>query len=182
MGEPDYCPYIFGSSPQAIDLYVPSEDTTNVTIAQNAASAWNQALGLNVKVKQVTFDVLVGNLNQPAASDPMQIWEIAWIADYPDPEDFLTLQFTPNGGFDSEGINIPSLTTLLNNADLEQNPTKRMQMYNQAEQIVADQGAWIPFQQAKLAWRLRPYVRGFNYDGLGLMLDISWPNVYIAAQ
>ncbi len=176
------CPYIFGSSPQAITLYVADDDQTNVSIANAAALIWNQALGLNVRVKTVTFDTLVGYLISSPATDPMPMWAIGWIADYPDPEDFLTLQFTPAGGFDSEGINDPKLNSLLNSADTEQDPVKRMQMYNQAEQMVVEEVAWIPYQQSKIAWRLRTYVHGFTYNGLGIMLDVDWPNVYIAAH
>lgn len=176
------CPYIFGPSPQEIDLYVPKDDQTRVNLANGAATIWNQTLGLRVRVKAVSFDTLVGYLISPPASDPMQMWEIAWIADYPDPEDFLTLQFTPSGGFDSEGINDPKLNSLLTSADTEQDPTKRMQMYNQAEQMVVEAVPWIPYQQSKIAWRLRSYVHGFTYDGLGIMVDINWPNVFIAAH
>ncbi|HEX9038120.1 MAG TPA: peptide ABC transporter substrate-binding protein [Ktedonobacterales bacterium] len=179
---PDYCPYIFGSSPKEIDLYVPADQETQVSLAQTAAAYWNQALNLNIRVKPVPFDTLVGYLGQPAAADPMQMWLIGWIADYPDPQDWLTIQFETNGPDNSEGISERNLDKIMQAADIESDPVKRMQMYNQAEQIAVNEVAWLPFQQAKLAWRLRQYVRGFAYNGLGVMVDLSWPNVYIAAH
>ncbi len=182
FGAPDYCPYITGSSPQPIFLYVENDSQSDVSIASLAAQSWNQSLGINVQVKQVSFDSLVYNVIQPAAQDPMQMWELGWIADYPDPQDWLTLQFQTGSPYNSEGISIPALDKLMASADIEQNATKRMQMYNQAEQMIVDQVPWIPFEQGKLYWRQREYVHGFGFNSLGLMLDINWPNVYIAAH
>lgn len=182
FGAPDYCAYIMGSSPQPIFLFVRNDQQTSISIAELAAASWNQALGVNVQVKQASFNDIVHNLIHSAAQDPMQMWEIGWIADYPDPQDWLTLQFQTGSPYNSEGISIPSLDKLMTNADSEQNPTKRMQMYNQAEQEIVDQVPWIPFQQGKIYWRQREYVHGFGFNSLGLMLDINWPNVYIAAQ
>ena len=179
---PDYCAYITGTSPKEIDLYTPLEDSTRVQLAQFAAQEWSTSLGLNVQVKQVSFQALIGNISKPAAQDPMPIWEIGWIADYPDPQDWLTLQFTtePPAGYNSEGYRNATLVTLLKKADVEQNATKRMQMYNQAEQMVVDAGVWIPYQQAKTYWRIRSYVQGFGFNSIGLMEDTSWSKVYIA--
>jgi peptide/nickel transport system substrate-binding protein/oligopeptide transport system substrate-binding protein len=177
---PDYCPYIFGKSPKEIDLWVPSDNPANVAIAKAATIMWNNALGVNVVVKQVTFDALVGNLGLPAASDPMPIWEIGWIADYPDPQDWLTIQFGTGALDNAGGMSDRAFDTLVTQADVEKNPTTRMQEYNRAEQIAVDEVGWIPYQQSKIAWRLRQYVHGFNYNRMGVMVDISWPSVYIA--
>lgn len=183
FGEPDYCPYIFGTNPQAIVLYAPQDSATRVQLAQLAAQAWNQSLGINVQVKQASFDQIVTYITAPtAAQDPMQMWEIGWIADYPDPQDWLTLQFSTGSPYNASGISMASLDKLMSDADVEQDSAKRMQMYNQAEQIVVNQVAWIPFQQSKFYWRQREYVHGFGFNGIGLMTDVSWPNVYIAAH
>jgi len=180
VNEPDYCPYITGAAPQEIDLYAPQDSSTNVQLAQLAAQEWSNTLSLNVKEKSISFDRLVGFINAPAAQNPAAIWEIAWIADYPDPQDWLSIQFSTGAAYNSEGISIPQLDALMKAADVEQNPAKRMQLYNQAEQMVVNQAAWIPYQQAKLYWRQRSWVHGFGFNSIGLMVDISWPKVYIA--
>lgn len=182
FGAPDYCAYITGASPQEIDLYAPKDDSTRVQIAQYAAQEWSAALSVNVKVKPVSFDTLVQNILTPAAQDPMSIWEIAWIADYPDPQDWLTLQFATGAPNNSEGYSDPKLDALLKGADVEQNANKRMQLYNQAEQDVVNQSLWIPYQQAKSYWRVRDYVHGFGFNPGGLMVGVNWPKVYIAAH
>lgn len=179
---PPDCPYIMGAAPQAIVLWARTDSPTSLQLANLAAQAWNQSLGVNVQVKAVSFDQLVNNVITPAAQDPMQMWEIGWIADYPDPQDWLTLQFASGSPYNSSGVNLPALDQLMSKADAEQDPVKRMQMYNQAEQTVVNEVAWIPYQQGKLYWRQREYVRGFGLNGLGMMTDVNWPNVYIAAH
>ncbi|HZC05560.1 MAG TPA: peptide ABC transporter substrate-binding protein [Ktedonobacterales bacterium] len=180
FGAPDYCAYITGSSPQEIDVYAPEEDPTRMRIAELAAQEWSATLGLNIKAKPISFGALVGDIIKPATADPLAIWEIAWIADYPDPQDWLTLQFATGAPNNSEGYSDPTLDGILKKADAEQNVTTRMQLYNQAEQLVVNQSLWIPYQQAKIYWRQRDWVRGFGFNPGGLMVDINWPKVYIA--
>jgi peptide/nickel transport system substrate-binding protein/oligopeptide transport system substrate-binding protein len=181
---PDYCPYIYGNNPQPITIWAPVDQITAINIAKTAAQMWNTALHVNVRVKAATFDQIVGNLSSPPNLDPMQIWEIAWIADYPDPQDWLTIQFasnaTPPNAFNSGGMHDTDFDTLVQQADTEKNTTVRMQEYNQAEQIAINDVGWIPFDQAKIAWRIRPTVHGFNLNGMGVMADLSWANVYIS--
>jgi peptide/nickel transport system substrate-binding protein/oligopeptide transport system substrate-binding protein len=181
--EPDYCPYITGSTPLPITLNVPKEDSTRVQIATLAAQQWTTALSVNIQTKPITFQELVGNLIKPGetppALNPMALWQIGWIADYPDPQDWLSLQFTTTASNNSEGYSDPKLDALLSAADVQSNFTKRMQLYNQAEQQVVNQSIWIPYQQTKSYWRVRTYVHGFGFSSIGLMEDINWPKVYI---
>lgn len=181
---PDWCPYITGSKPLPITLYVPKEDSSRVQIAELAAQQWSTALNVNIITEPISFQKLVGNLIGPSLNppvpNPMALWQIGWIADYPDPQDWLSLQFTTKAANNSEGFSDPKLDALLNAADIQPNYTKRMQMYNQAEQMVVNQAIWIPYQQTKSYWRVRSYVHGFGFNSIGLMEDINWPKVYIA--
>ncbi len=183
----DYCPYIAGPSPKEIDLYTPMEDSTRIQLATFAAAWWSKYLSVNVVVKPISFDVLVGYISLPAAESPASLWSLDWIADYPDPQDWLSLQFTsppppgPNyASNNSEGYSSPALDKQMANADVEQDSAKRMQMYNQVEQAVVNQCLWIPFQQKQFLWRVRTYVHGFGFNPGGLMVDINWTKVYIA--
>ncbi len=64
-------------------------------------------------------------------------------------------------------------------ADVEQNSTARMQMYNQVEQSLIDQAVLIPYWQETVLWRIRPWVVGFGYNSLWLIPDVNWANVEI---
>jgi oligopeptide transport system substrate-binding protein len=185
--QPPECPYITGSHPQAININV-SRNATRVATATFAAQQWNTVLGLNIQV--VPTDGLGANIK---AHGPYQMWVIGWLADYPDPQDWLSLQFTSNPpatldnpnaqtGNNASDIHDSNLDKLFKQADLESDPNKRMALYNQAEQIIVNEVPWITYEQSKALWRQRPWVRGFGLNSLGMMVDTAWPNVYIASH
>ncbi len=178
---PDYCPYIATKDPQPIEVWVNADVAVTVALATAAAQAWSNALGLNVVVHKVpTFNDLVGViLTKPVVA---QMWIISWVADYPDPQDWLTNQFVVTDLYDEGGVNLPSVSQTMLQADVNPDPVSRMQQYNDAEQQLVNEVAWLPFQQNKLYWRIRPYVRGFTYNSLQNVEDIDWPNVYIIAH
>lgn len=180
FGAPPDCAFITGDSPQEIDLYAPDDDPSLPQLAQGAAQMWNDTLHVNVVVKAVPFGSIVGYIITPAAQDPASMWEIGWIADYPDPQDWLSLQFHTGSGNNAEGFSDKTLDAQMNAADIEPNKVKRMQMYNQIEQSIVNAAVRIPFQQSKQYWRQRDYVRGFGFNSFGLIMEHSWPQVYIA--
>ena len=55
---------------------------------------WQTTLGVNVKANPEDFNKLLTD-SEAALNNPngLQFWAIAWIADYPDPQDWTTLQF-----------------------------------------------------------------------------------------
>ncbi|HKW22160.1 MAG TPA: ABC transporter substrate-binding protein, partial [Ktedonobacterales bacterium] len=173
---PAECPYITGAHPEPININV-SKNATRVAIATFAAQQWNTVLGLNIQV--VPTDGLGKYIVQHG---PYQMWVIGWLADYPDPQDWLSLQFTTNTGNNASDVHDPALDKIFKQADLERDPNKRMQLYNQAEQMVVNEVPWITYEQSKALWRQRPWVRGFGLNSLGLMVDTAWPNVYIASH
>jgi len=134
-------------------------------------------LGLNIQVAPT--DGLGSKL---VLHGPYQMWVIGWLADYPDPQDWLSLQFASNAGSNVSDVQDPNLDKLFHQADIERDPTKRMALYNQAEQAVVNEVPWIPYEQSKSLWRMRPWVRGFGINTVGIMVDVAWPNVYISSH
>ncbi len=180
-----YCKYITGSNPREIDIWArPNSAFPWTDITTGAVSQWNQALGLNVKVQIVNKKTLFSHvLATDATGDriPSDIpaWTFGWVADYADPQDFLSLQFASGQLYNASWVTDASLDKLLSTADTELDPGKRMAEYNQAEQFVSDNVAWIPFQQDIFYWRQRPWVRGFGLNSLQLIPDVNWTNVAI---
>jgi oligopeptide transport system substrate-binding protein len=178
--DPPYCPYIDAKhySPlKEIDIYTANTNATRVEILQAAASQWSTALGLNVQPKTVSkFSVLLAGVE----SGTYGAFAIGWIADYPDPQDFLSLQFMTNSEYNFSHVPPNAgLDSLFTKADTDQNPTTRMQEYNQAEQEVVNLVPWIPYAQEKVTWRLRPWVYGFALNAVGSFPDLAWPLVKI---
>jgi peptide/nickel transport system substrate-binding protein/oligopeptide transport system substrate-binding protein len=180
--DPDYCPYIDAKDYPAlkeVDIYTGGGNTTRVQIAQAAVQQWSTALGMNVQTKHLTLfgDFLSGEL-----SGQFGMWAIGWLADYPDPQDWLSLQFATGALYNSEHVADPTLDSLLAKADTEQNPAMRLQEYNQAEQMVSDLVPWIPYEQEKVIWRQRAWVHGFGLNAISAFPDIAWPQVYITSH
>ena len=174
---PDYCPYITGgSSAQQIVFYAGSSNQTRVDITKAAVVQWDQVLGLNVsaKVDDNSWKKCVNGANTVC-----QAWAVGWLADYPDPQDFLSLHFATNVPNTTTGFHSSDLDKLFAKADAEQNTTARMQEYNDAEQQMVNQSVWIPYAQDKLFWRQRSWVHGFGLNGLQLIVDTDWAKVYI---
>ncbi|MBA3705468.1 MAG: hypothetical protein H0W84_06080 [Bacteroidetes bacterium] len=79
-------------------------------------------------------------------------WRTAWIADYPDPETFLTLLYskhipaklTDKSYLNSVRYKSPKFDSLFTAALQEVNDKKRMGLYLQADQVAIDDGAIMP--------------------------------------
>jgi peptide/nickel transport system substrate-binding protein/oligopeptide transport system substrate-binding protein len=181
-----YCRYIVsvdGKAPQEITIYYRQVATTQGALAIGAADQWKNSLGLNVKAVGLDDSIFLDtNISGTAAENPMQGWFLGWIADYPDPQDWLSLFFSSSGGVNLNGVSDPEIDKLLSDADKELNFDKRMGMYNQVEQWAVDQGGMIPISQEKYSWRQRQWVSGFALTPLQTMIDTNWPNVVILAH
>ena len=78
---------------------------------------WQQAFpGYPIKTQFVDFNTLLSLIYSPNAP---QIFGIGWVADYPDPQDWLSLQFG-NGAINNTGsVNVPAANALMAQADVE---------------------------------------------------------------
>jgi peptide/nickel transport system substrate-binding protein/oligopeptide transport system substrate-binding protein len=196
--DPDYCPYIDSAhypSLKPITIYTDGvSNTSRGQLARAAAQQWNAVLGMNFVEQDVaSVGTTVDNTCLVSGATGYGIWSIGWIADYPDPQDWLSLQFATNGPDNCSKIGRPDFDTLFTQADQDQNQKERMGyydasghwvagLYNQAEQKLVDYVGWLPYMQGKVTWRQRFWVHGFGLNEQGTIPDLDWPNVYILAH
>jgi peptide/nickel transport system substrate-binding protein/oligopeptide transport system substrate-binding protein len=141
---------------------------------------WQTAFaGYPIKSNFLDFNTLI---NQIYSSSPPQFYILGWSADYPDPQDWLSLQFGPTSLNNTGFVNVPAANTLMTKADEDLNPVTRAQEYNQAEQLLVDQGAWIPVYQGKTAYTLASYVHNFAYNSLQEIPPSSWETMFLTAH
>lgn len=121
----------------------------------------------------------------------MPIWGIGWIADYPDPQDWTTLQFdkgVPNNNMNygqnnsSDAAVQQQTQQLLEQADINPDLTSRLQQYDQAQQQLVNDVAWLPMEQVTSAIVLKPYVKGLVFNPQILIPPNDWGNIYIASH
>src|SRR6266436_9133328 len=131
---------------------------------------WQTVLGISVKTNDIDLYKLFAN-EALGSNNPLQFYTgPAWIADYPDPEDWTTLQF--DKGAAQNGMSFgqnhgpdaaaqQALQQQMEQADVMQDPNARLQAYNTIEQQLVNYVAWMPMEQQVTNILIKPYVHGF---------------------
>ncbi len=151
---------------------------------------WQTTLGVSVKADPIDFNKLLTEITA-ATNNPkgLQFWGIAWIADYPDPQDWTTLQFdkgVPNNNMNygqnstSAAAQQQSVQQSLEAADGMTPGDARLQQYNNAEQQLVNDVAWLPMEQVTINLLQKPCVAGVVYNAGGLTPPNDWGVVYIS--
>jgi peptide/nickel transport system substrate-binding protein/oligopeptide transport system substrate-binding protein len=158
---------------------VGGNDPSTVTGNQAIEVMWQNAFpGYPITVSFLGFKLLDPVIY---GGSPPQIFGAGWVGDYPDPEDWLSLQFEPNALNNLGHVRDPAANTLMAKADTDLRPD-RMLLYHQAEQLLVDQVAWIPLDQAKVFYTVPAYVRNFTLDSQGVLTQGTWQQVYLSAH
>ncbi|QBD78553.1 peptide ABC transporter substrate-binding protein [Ktedonosporobacter rubrisoli] len=166
-----------------------------VQAARDEAAAlqqmWQQVLGISVKTDDIDFNKLI-NDETSGANNPLQFYSgPAWIADYPDPQDWTTLQF--DAGVAQNGMNFgqnkgpdaaaqQALQKRLEQADVMQDPTARMAEYNKIEQELVNEVAWIPVEQQIYTVLRKPCVQNVIDNASQNTPPEDWGKIYISTD
>jgi oligopeptide transport system substrate-binding protein len=133
---------------------------------------WQQNLGVEISVRQLELEKFIYNLKQ----EKDEMFTLGWVADYPDPHNFLDILFYTGSENNIFEYSNPSLDALLDQAAIEQDKAIRLAMYQQAEQLVVDDAPCLPLFHGANHILVEPYVKGYELSPLGIP-DLS--NVYI---
>jgi oligopeptide transport system substrate-binding protein len=133
---------------------------------------WQQNLGVEISVRQLEPEDLIYNLKQ----EKDEMFVMGWIADYPDPHNFLDILFYTGSEVNISEYSNPTMDALLDQAAIEQDEAVRLAMYQQAEQLVVDEAPCLPLFHGANYILVEPYVKGYELSPLGIP-DLS--RVYI---
>jgi peptide/nickel transport system substrate-binding protein/oligopeptide transport system substrate-binding protein len=95
------------------------------------------------------------------------VYQHAWLADVPDPDNFLFKLFHSRSPRNYTGYSNPQLDALLQRARNESDGQRRVDLYRRAEQLVVDDAVVIPFFHYTYERVFQPYVRSIEVSGLG---------------
>lgn len=167
-----------------------SADQANTFTAMQ--SMWKTNLGVNVQITDTDFSTLLDLANHAANNaHGIQMWYADWYADYPDPQDWLTLLFGKGAGNNgmnygqNNGSNAGAQQTnqaLMVKADANSNSAERLQEYNQVEQALVNDVAWIPIAQEFSSSVRKPCVVGKVDNAQGLTPPDDWGSIYISTN
>ncbi len=121
---------------------------------------WKQELGVEVEIQQVEWATYLEDLD---ARKFQAYAGLGWSADYPDPQDFLDILFHSDSGMNHGSYSNADVDNLLEQARVVQDPIKRVELYNQAEQLIVDDAAWVPTWFTGEQYALvKPSVKGYR--------------------
>src|SRR5262245_144731 len=133
---------------------------TNQRIAE-LLQAQLKEIGIALELRRLDWAAHLKLVDQGTAG----FFRQAWIADYPDPENFLTVLFH------SRNVGAPGNTSryrnaridrLLDEADAMSPGRPRDARYHEAEQIIVDDAVWVSLYHYASRALIKPYVKGLE--------------------
>ena len=120
---------------------------------------WRQVLGVNVEIQGVEWATYLEDLD----NHKFQAYAgLGWEADYPDQQDFLDILFHSESSMNHGQYSNTDVDKILELARVEQDVSKRSQLYNEVEEMILDDGVWVPLWFAGENYLLiKPYVSGY---------------------
>ena len=132
------------------------------------AQMWQQTLGVTITVENLEPNFYYDKIY---SGEHGQLFSGGWCADYPDPENFADVLFHSGSAQNNGGYTNPNLDALLEAARVEQDVTRRIEMYQQAEQMIVDD-APVLFTTHSLSYLLvKPYVKGYVFTPIDIPIE-----------
>lgn len=133
-------------------------------LAEALAFMYREALGVEIEIQQLGWADFLSDLNRGR----FQMFFLGWSADYPDPENFLDIQFHSESSGNSTGYSNPQVDQLLEEARVNPDAGERLATYQAAERIIIDEAPWIPLYHGIEYVLVKPYVKGLSITPQGV--------------
>ncbi len=136
-----------------------SDTPRNRTRNEWIAGKWKQDLGLSVTLNPVESTTYTA-LTKDVKTAP-QVFILGWCADYPDPQNWLSVYWKSDTTFASRiAYNDPAFDKLVNQADIELDPAKRMDLYMQAQKELIGSAPGPMVWNNVNAYLVKPNIKG----------------------
>ncbi len=157
-----------------IILTVPGTGGSPGLTTEVVADMWRQNLGIEIEIQQVEWATYIQDLHRGR----LQAWSgLSWQADYPDPQTFIDVLFRSNSAINYGGYANGQVDEYVVSAQTEQDATKRVKFYNDAEQIVVSEAAWLPLWWGVDSKALiKPWIKDYVFSSMTIP---KFKNVWI---
>jgi oligopeptide transport system substrate-binding protein len=132
------------------------------------AQMWQQNLGITITVENLEPDKYYDLTH---AGQHGQLFDGGWCADYPDPENFTDALFHTGAQQNQSHYSSLQVDALLEQARTERDVTKRLQMYQQAEQLIVDDAPVLFTTHGLSHVLVKPYIKGYVLTTIGVPLE-----------
>lgn len=161
-----------------VDVYVNTLEGSMIhKMSQAIAAQIKTNLNVDLNIVLCTYK----EREDAIKSGKAKMWRTGWIADYPDPENFLAMFYSGNIAEGSLMMNVfkyknPQFDALFEKSLTERDAEKRMDLLVQCDQIIIDDAAVIPVFTDDHIVIINARVRGFDANP---MESLNLKNVFI---
>ncbi|MBS1966864.1 MAG: peptide ABC transporter substrate-binding protein [Chloroflexi bacterium SZAS-1] len=139
-----------------------SNNPANQARIEYIAQMYQKGLGITITPEPVEGTTLT-NLRKSNETYP-QITTSGWCADYPDQQNWLSVYWQSSTNFaKNTGYKNAEVDKLLGQADIETDPAKRADLYDQAQKLVVGDVGQIMRGVSKNTYLVKPYVQGLDF-------------------
>ncbi|MFH2101729.1 MAG: peptide ABC transporter substrate-binding protein [Chloroflexota bacterium] len=132
------------------------------------AQMWRQNLGVEITIENLEPDRYYDLLYSGAHG---QLLDTGWCADYPDPENFADVLFHSGTQQNLGNYSNPEYDALLDQARVEQNIQLRIQLYQQAEQILVNDAPALFILHPLTYVLVKSHIQGFTLTPIDISLE-----------
>jgi ABC-type transport system substrate-binding protein len=123
-----------------------------------------QNVGVTIALKNVRYSELKAAAGKRRN---LKLSIMGWLQDFPDPSDFLDVLFnkssiTENSSQNRAFYSNPRVNALLDQAKVELNRERRLQLYQQAEAIIVQDAPWVFLHHTERYVVHQPWVTGYT--------------------
>lgn len=131
-------------------------------IAEAVQAQLKENLGIDVELKNEEWKTYLSNLR----INPPQLYRFGWLADYPDPDNFMNLM-TSYSANNRTRWKEPRYDRIIEEAAAEVDPEKRREMYKQAGKIMLEEAVpVVPMFSSVAHMLVSPRVENFPVNAL----------------
>ncbi|MGB0932890.1 MAG: ABC transporter substrate-binding protein [Lishizhenia sp.] len=146
-----------------------AENSSNSILAKAIVDNLQNNLNISVKIIYTTLNERDKMIEKGRAI----FWRAGWIADIPDPMDFLGLFYSKKNKF---GYSNPEFDALFDASRTEKNQTKRMEMLAKCDQMIIDDAVVIPLITNDFVSVINARVKNFEVNE---MEGINFSRIFI---
>jgi len=143
------------------------DDVTLLTSGQGAAPSealaavtalWEEDLGVSIPIEQEEFGIFLRDIDQ----GNFKMFSLGWIADYPDPQNFLDIKLHSGSSNNETQYSNPEVDALLEQARTEKDEAERTRLYQEAERLIVEDSPWVPLFHGQDSVLIKPYVKNYT--------------------
>lgn len=150
-----------------VKLAITTTDTeSSKKQAEVCQEMWNNTLGIDVTIEQVTYSEV---LTRHGTGEFEIAWG-GWGSDYDDPYSYLEL-FKSDSAYNYSHYKNDKVDELLTASQTETDAKARMDMLHEAEQIIIDEGAFLPQAEREIHYLIDDDVKDVTFFYCSINVD-----------